>query len=102
VLRPDNCRNLERAGFVVCLDVPINAIVERLATMQDRPLLAQADRVSRITELMVARAPAYAAIMQHIDCADRSPLEVAESILVLYDQTAAPWSQRKQTAGSST
>src|SRR5450432_3078607 len=42
VLRPDNCRNLERAGFVVCLDVPINAIVERLAAMQDRPLLAPA------------------------------------------------------------
>ncbi len=101
VLRPENCHYLEQAGFVVCLDAPITEIAQRLATMQDRPLLGQADLLTRITELMAARAPAYAQIQQHVDSAGQSPLEVAEAILALYHKTTAlsPSQQSERKSG---
>ncbi len=101
VLRPENYRHLEQAGFVVCLDAPITEIAQRLAAMQDRPLLAQADLLTRITELMAARAPAYARIQQHIDSAGQNPLEVAEAILALYHKTTAlsPSQQSERKSG---
>jgi shikimate kinase len=85
VLDPANREALNRAGLVVCLDAPATEIVARLAGAVDRPLLAGADPVARVTELLAARAGAYGAIRNHVDTAGKTPQEVAMRIVALWE-----------------
>jgi shikimate kinase len=90
VLNPANREALNRAGLVICLDAPADAIAARLAGMTDRPLLAGPDPAKRIAELLAARAEAYSALPHHIGTAGRSPEAVAEAILALWGQQHGP------------
>jgi shikimate kinase len=85
VLAPPNREALNRAGLVVCLDAPATEIVARLHGATDRPLLAGADPVARVTELLAARAGAYSAIRCHVDTAGKTPQEVASRIVALWE-----------------
>jgi shikimate kinase len=50
---------LRRMGYVVWLDAPESAILDRTSKNQNRPLLHTDDPAKRIRELMAARAPLY-------------------------------------------
>lgn len=88
VLNPDNIRDYERTGLVVCLTATPELIFERTARATHRPLLEQQDRRQRIADLLEKRRPLYASIPHQVDTASRTPAEVADMIQQWY--RAAP------------
>jgi shikimate kinase len=71
-------------NLLVCLTCDPEEIARRLTGDQTRPLLA-GDPVERIRELLVARKPVYDALPHHVDTTRRTPEEVADEVLKLYD-----------------
>jgi len=78
---PENRRHTMASGPVFCLGCAPDGILERLAGMQDRPLLEVEDRREEITRLMDARQEAYAAIPRQIDTTRLTIDEVAERVI---------------------
>lgn len=74
---------LSRGAVVICLTADANDIAQRLMFDTDRPLLATADRVQRITALMEQRAAAYNAIRHHLSTSGRTVEEVADEVIRL-------------------
>lgn len=93
VLKAENRDALRQAGLVICLDAPAEQIVARLAGYTDRPLLAGADPVIRVTALLASRADAYGALEHHIDTTSLPPELVAEQVMVLWRSTPRPYIQ---------
>jgi shikimate kinase len=62
VLDPGNRRRLRERGFVVWLQVGVEAQLDRLARDRTRPLLQRADREDVLRQLAVERAPLYAEV----------------------------------------
>ncbi len=62
VLNPDNRRLLHERGFVIWLDVSVEAQLTRLARDRQRPLLHAPDRRARLERLAIERNPLYAEI----------------------------------------
>jgi shikimate kinase len=81
VLRAENMDAFERHGVVVCLTASPEAVFERVKNNRHRPLLAVADPLARIRELMMARAPFYRRCHVAIDTSALSIEDVAEKIL---------------------
>lgn len=86
VVNPENRAALQRAGLVVCLDAPAEAIAARLAGVTDRPMLAGNDPVARIRDLLTLRTAAYGAIPCHVDTAGRTPEAIADEVIQLWAQ----------------
>jgi shikimate kinase len=55
----ENRALLRSMGYVVWLDAPFQAIMERTAKSRQRPLLHTEDPAAKISELMTAREPLY-------------------------------------------
>jgi shikimate kinase len=75
---------IQKDNLVVRLDAAPTEILRRLtagADAEERPMLADADRLVRITRLLAARADAYAIADLAIDTMSRSPEDVAEAVL---------------------
>ena len=62
VLSADNRRLLRERGFVIWLDVSVDAQLARLARDRQRPLLHAPDRRARLERLAVERNPLYTEI----------------------------------------
>lgn len=62
VLDPDNRNLLRRNGFVIWLDVMLDAQLARLSRDRQRPLLSSTDRRARLEALAIERNPLYAQI----------------------------------------
>lgn len=75
----DNLRMMQRGGMVVNLRVSAEAVVERLAGQQGRPLLNGDWRA-----LLERRQPAYDALPYQIDTAGKTPAAVAAEIVALW------------------
>jgi shikimate kinase len=60
VLDPDNRERMRQRGFVVHLDVSLQAQLQRLARDRIRPLLQRDDREQVLRAMRVAREPLYA------------------------------------------
>ena len=59
VLDPENRALMRRSGFVVYLEATPGQQLKRLERDRQRPLLATADRASRLEELATIRDPLY-------------------------------------------
>ena len=55
----ENRTMLRNMGYVVWLDAPVEAILERTSKNRQRPLLHTEDPAARIRELMAVREPLY-------------------------------------------
>ena len=89
LLDPASRAALAASGVVICLDASLDALLDRLGSADDRPLLAGAageDRRARMEALLAARAAAYAAIPDHIDTTGLSVEEVAARVIRLARQ----------------
>src|SRR5258706_1310890 len=63
VLNPDNVRDINKSGVVICCCVDARIAYERTKRTQHRPLLeSDADRLTRIESLLRQREPLYRAI----------------------------------------
>ena len=76
-----NRRRMMASGPVFCLSCAPHGILERLAGVQDRPLLDVEDRREEIERLLGARQDAYAAIPRQIDTTELTTGEVAERVI---------------------
>lgn len=84
VLNPDNVRDYQRTGLLVCLTASPETIHQRTARAHHRPLLEEKDRFQRIVDLLEKRKALYEAIPHRIDTEHLSPNEVAAAIIRLY------------------
>jgi len=84
LVNPENLSLLASRHLVICLDCHPDVLWARLAAAEDRPMLDAGDRRARLLALLSARQPAYARIPHHVDTTHRSPAEVAEAVLSLW------------------
>lgn len=89
VLNPDNVSDFAATGLVVCLSATPEAILARVEHDANRPLLAVADKMAKIRDLLAKRRPIYRAIPHQVDTTGRGPHDVADAVLELYGQTTA-------------
>lgn len=85
LLDDGNAEALGRNGTICCLVADADEIHRRITTdaaRTERPLLAVADPMARIEELLAERADGYARFTQ-IETTGRDPVDVAEEIAAL-------------------
>ena len=82
VLLPENRSHLADRGCVVYLETSVSQQVERVKQGRTRPLLNNVDTTSRLSQLLVERAPLYREIADVVVSTDgRKVRSVAEDIL---------------------
>ena len=85
VINPDNLSDFAQHGLVACLTATPQTILQRVRDDQNRPLLA-GDKEKQIQALLAQRQPLYDTIPFQVQTDDRSPQEIAQSILNEYHQ----------------
>lgn len=80
VLKKENMDNLRINGTIFCLSASPNAILERIKTSEDRPLLKVADPLAKIRELLDYRRPFYQEAGTMIETEGKTPMQIAEEI----------------------
>jgi shikimate kinase len=89
VLDPNNLRDFNRTGVVICCWVDANVANERTKSAKHRPLLeAGGNRLTQIEELLRQREPLYKAIPNRIDTSAMSVEQQADEIVRIYQQHA--------------
>lgn len=79
----DNRRVMEDAGLVVCLTASPEAIRVRIAGDEGRPLAAGWEA------LLAARQPIYESFAHRVDTSDRTPHEVAQEVMTIWQAAFA-------------
>jgi shikimate kinase len=91
VLLPENRRLLSERGFVVYLETSVSQQVERVKQGRTRPLLANVDTGTKLTQLLTQRTPLYMEIADVVVPTDgRKVRTVAEDIVRELNATKAP------------
>jgi shikimate kinase len=81
VLNPVNLERLRQGGVIVSLIAPAETIYERVKCNDDRPLLAVADPLARIRELLQQRAAIYQGADIVLDTSLKVPDELIEELV---------------------
>ena len=84
LLNAETRRAVEARALLVCLDAPLDEIVRRVGQDPTRPLF-HADR-ARLAALYAERAAHYAALPHHIVTTGRTPADITEEIVRLWQQ----------------
>src|SRR4029078_4143958 len=85
ILLPENRAVLRERGFVVYLRTSLEQQAERVRQGRNRPLLHDVDPLTKLTELMVIRAPLYESLADFTAATDgRKVHVVAESIFAAF------------------
>ena len=85
VLNPENVRDFSRTGLVVCLHATPEMILARVGHDTGRPLLQGGDKLQKIRDLLAKRQALYDAIPVSVQTDGRTPEQVAERVLELFD-----------------
>lgn len=80
VLNPDNIKELQKNGILICLNATPEEIYKRVGNEKYRPLLNVEDPLKRIRELLDYRRPYYNRIALQVDTTGKSIQEVADEI----------------------
>ncbi|NUO78425.1 MAG: shikimate kinase [Lysobacter sp.] len=99
VLDPANRALLRERGYVVHLQVSVEAQLERLARDRTRPLLARDDREEVLRTLSAQRAPLYAEVADLRFDTER--MTAAEAADMLADQLDTCWRRLAHAQGAS-
>ena len=81
MLREANMASLEKHGLIVLLTASVDAILQRTAKSDDRPLLRAPDARERVTTLLQQREPFYRRHHLAVDTTGKSPAAVADQIM---------------------
>lgn len=86
---PENRLRLAAAGPIVCLTASAEAILRRVGAAESRPLLAacasDAERLTRIREILAARATAYGSATHTIDTTGLTVNQVVDRVRAATD-----------------
>ncbi|MEZ4634039.1 MAG: shikimate kinase [Caldilineaceae bacterium] len=85
-----NRQALAESGPIVCLTAGVDAILERLAAAEDRPLLQseEGDRRRRIEQLLASRRNAYAEIPLQVPTDGASPHTILDRVVAALEANA--------------
>ncbi|GAB4321940.1 MAG: shikimate kinase [Phototrophicales bacterium] len=78
LINPDTLALMQQNGLIICLYATPNVIEARLAEEQNRPL------ATNWRELLEQRRAAYAAIPHQINTSDKSPQQLAQEVIILW------------------
>jgi shikimate kinase len=81
VLDPDNLNLMKKTGTLICLSANCEAILKRVSSSKERPILNVAKPRERIELLLKMRAPYYLQADKTIDTSDLSIKQVASKIV---------------------
>ena len=81
IIDEENLRLLRDQALLICLTASPDALLKRVGSGSQRPLLKDADRKSRIDELLRLRQEKYAQAHLCIDTTDLTISQVAEIII---------------------
>jgi len=85
LIDPENRAVMAERGILVCLRADAEAVLSRVGSSTDRPLLQSADPQAAIARLLASREEAYAAIPWQVNTTGRSLEEIAEAVAGLTD-----------------
>jgi len=83
ILNKENLRLLLNRSFLICLTASTDVLLKRVGSSTKRPLLINADRKSRMEELLRQRQDMYVRAHQQIDTTFLTVDQVAERIIEL-------------------
>lgn len=81
ILDPENLKMMKERGIVIGLAASPDSILQRVASMQTRPLLKTKDQLKKIKELLSERSPYYREADKIIDTTSQSVGETVKEIL---------------------
>jgi len=81
IIDDENLRLLQEKALLVCLTASPEALLKRVGSGSKRPLLKDADRNSRIEQLLQIRAEKYSQAHLTVDTTDLTVDQVAEKII---------------------
>jgi shikimate kinase len=82
ILKQENRDILGENGIVICLTAKPETILRRTGDNSDRPLLQVENPIEKIRELLNFRNPFYGKADIMIDTEGKTPLQIAEEIMV--------------------
>jgi shikimate kinase len=85
VLNRQNVDDYAGTGLAVCLSATPQTILKRLEGDASRPLLAEGDKMKKMTALLEKRRQFYAAVPVQVDTSGLSVEQVVEKIVAEYD-----------------
>lgn len=83
LLDPQSRALVEAHGPVICLDAPLDTLLERLGATDDQRPLLTGDLRQRLEELLAARARHYASLPLHLETEGLTSVEIAWNAQVL-------------------
>jgi shikimate kinase len=81
VLNPDNIRDFNRSGILICLNARPETILTRVQSQKHRPLLEDGEKAECIRSILEERKSVYASVPHQVDTDTLSRKEVTELIL---------------------
>ncbi len=80
IVNPKNLEALKKNGIVICLTASVDAILSRVGSGDERPLLSENDKKGTISNLLKAREPFYKKADFIIDTTTKTVGEVVKEI----------------------
>jgi len=94
LLPEENQALMERGGVIICLWLPEDQLLRRLAAGLDRPLLAHPDWRQTVHRLLADRDPAYRRLPYHVDIGDVDTEVILQQILAVWARALPLWRGR--------
>lgn len=86
VLNPDNVRDFQTSGVMICLNASPAVILQRLRDDDRRPLLEHGEKARRIAEILEQRRLLYESIPYQVDTTFLSPETTADRVIEIFSQ----------------
>lgn len=80
IIDEENLAALKASGLIVCLTSSVDAILSRIGTGKERPLLNQPDRKDAVEKILEYRKPFYAKADLSVDTTNKTVNEVVAEI----------------------
>lgn len=90
VINPANLLALKKNGILVCLTASIDAILSRVGSGDERPLISGGDKREKISNILKSREPFYKKADVIVDTTTKSIKEVVEEILKIVETSLSP------------
>jgi shikimate kinase/3-dehydroquinate synthase len=84
LIAPANRQLMESCGRIVCLTASPEAIIQRIAHVGNRPLLAEPDPLAAARRILAQRAPVYDSFEWQVDTTNLNAEAVADEVLRLW------------------